>query len=101
MKSGSALFSQELLHIVLTQYDILFQLAVKSDILLENYIPGKLSEMGLGYEQLSKIAPELVYCSITGWLILSSELQIRRAFEENLKITFFISQNNTYIVTPH
>ena len=45
---------------------ILFQLAVKSDILLENYLPGKLAELGLGYEQLAEIAPGLVYCSITG-----------------------------------
>ena len=45
---------------------ILFQLAVKSDILLENYLPGKLPELGLGYEQLAEIAPGLVYCSITG-----------------------------------
>ena len=47
----------------------LFQLAMKSDILLENYLPGKLSELNLGYEQLSEVAPGLVYCSITGELL--------------------------------
>ncbi len=29
-------------------------------------MPGKLNEMGLGYEELSKVTPQLIYCSITG-----------------------------------
>jgi hypothetical protein len=33
---------------------------------VENYVPGKLSEMGLGYEDIEKIAPHIIYCSITG-----------------------------------
>jgi hypothetical protein len=43
-----------------------FQLSSVSDVLVENYLPGKLAAMGLGYEQISKINPRLVYCSITG-----------------------------------
>lgn len=46
---------------------ILYDLARKSDILVENYIPGKLSEYGLGYEDISKLNPSLIYCSITGY----------------------------------
>ena len=52
-----------------TLNESLFQLAMKSDILLENYLPGKLSELNLGYEQLSEVAPGLIYCSITGELL--------------------------------
>ena len=33
---------------------------------MENYVPGKLSAMGLGYEDIDVIAPHIVYCSITG-----------------------------------
>lgn len=44
-----------------------FQLASKSDILIENYIPGKLAKLGLGYKTISKINPSLIYCSITGY----------------------------------
>lgn len=40
-----------------------------SDVFVENYVPGKLAEMGLGYQDIKKIAPHLVYCSITGTLI--------------------------------
>nr|CAG4640848.1 EOG090X05UC [Eulimnadia texana] len=43
------------------------ELAAASDILVENYLPGKLDKMGLGYEQLRQINPRLIYCSITGY----------------------------------
>ncbi|XP_024065560.2 succinate--hydroxymethylglutarate CoA-transferase isoform X2 [Terrapene carolina triunguis] len=43
------------------------KLAAVSDVFVENYVPGKLAEMGLGYEDINKIAPHIVYCSITGY----------------------------------
>uniref|UniRef100_A0A3B4BMD6 Succinyl-CoA:glutarate-CoA transferase n=1 Tax=Pygocentrus nattereri TaxID=42514 RepID=A0A3B4BMD6_PYGNA len=43
------------------------ELARCCDILVENYLPGKLEEMGLGYKHLSEVAPQLIYCSITGY----------------------------------
>uniref|UniRef100_A0A669CA62 Succinyl-CoA:glutarate-CoA transferase n=1 Tax=Oreochromis niloticus TaxID=8128 RepID=A0A669CA62_ORENI len=46
---------------------IVQQLAGVCDVLLENYVPGKLRHMGLGYEQLSGLNPRLIYCSITGY----------------------------------
>lgn len=46
---------------------IIKQLAQACDVLIENYIPGKLAEMGLGYEDLMKTAPHIIYCSITGY----------------------------------
>lgn len=45
---------------------LIHDLVQKCDVLVENYVPGKLAEMGLGYEQLSKLNPRLVYASITG-----------------------------------
>ncbi|XP_035174661.1 succinate--hydroxymethylglutarate CoA-transferase isoform X7 [Oxyura jamaicensis] len=45
---------------------IIRELAAVSDVFVENYIPGKLAEIGLGYEDIKKIAPHVVYCSITG-----------------------------------
>lgn len=47
--------------------DILYDLAKKCDILVENYIPGKLSEYNLGYEHISRVNPAIIYCSITGY----------------------------------
>jgi succinate--hydroxymethylglutarate CoA-transferase len=36
-------------------------------VLVENFVPGKLDGLGLGYADLSAIAPQLIYCSITGF----------------------------------
>lgn len=47
--------------------DIIYDLVKKCDILVENYIPGKLDEFKLGYNDLCKISPSLIYCSITGY----------------------------------
>lgn len=43
------------------------ELAASSDVLLENYKTGDLPRYGLGYEDLKKINPRLIYCSITGF----------------------------------
>ena len=43
------------------------ELAVKCDVLLENYKFGDLARYGLGYDDLEKLNPRLVYCSVTGF----------------------------------
>jgi crotonobetainyl-CoA:carnitine CoA-transferase CaiB-like acyl-CoA transferase len=43
------------------------ELAAKSDVLIENYKFGDLARYGLGYENLQKINPRLIYCSVTGF----------------------------------
>ena len=47
--------------------ELIRQLAAKSDILLENYRTGTLARYGLGYEDLCKLNPRLIYCSLTGF----------------------------------
>ncbi|KAL3282763.1 hypothetical protein HHI36_005930 [Cryptolaemus montrouzieri] len=46
---------------------LIYELAKVSDVLVENYVPGTLERMKLGYDHLKKIAPRLIYCSITGY----------------------------------
>lgn len=46
---------------------IIQELAKKCDVLVENYLPGKLEQMGVGYSDLAKINPRLIYASITGY----------------------------------
>ncbi len=43
------------------------QLAAKADILVENFRPGTMESLGLGYAALSADHPELIYCSISGF----------------------------------
>jgi succinate--hydroxymethylglutarate CoA-transferase len=45
---------------------ILHKLVARSDVLVENYIPGKLAKVGLGWDDCQAINPRLVYASITG-----------------------------------
>ena len=47
--------------------DVLKKLAKEADILVENYRPGALRRLGLGYEVLKEINPRLVYTSISGF----------------------------------
>ena len=47
--------------------DLLRRLACKADILIENYRPGVMNKLGLGYDALSAINPRLIFCSISGF----------------------------------
>jgi formyl-CoA transferase len=46
---------------------IVRELATRCDVLLENFKFGDLDRYGLGYAQLSKVNPGLIYCSVTGF----------------------------------
>ena len=43
------------------------QLALRADVLVENFKPGGLAKLGLGYEALAEENPKLVYASISGF----------------------------------
>jgi len=43
------------------------ELAAKCDVLIENYRPGVMDRLGLGYEALAAINPGLIYCAISGF----------------------------------
>jgi len=47
--------------------ELLRELVLTADVLLENYRPGALDALGLGYAELSALKPELVYCSISAF----------------------------------
>lgn len=47
--------------------EVLLALAKDADILVENYRPGALRRMGLGYEDVKAVNPRLVYTSISGF----------------------------------
>src|SRR5947209_4650140 len=46
---------------------LVHQLVKETDILVENFRPGVMERLGLGYEALRAINPRLVYCSISGY----------------------------------
>ena len=47
--------------------ELLLRMAKDADILIENYRPGAMTRLGLGYDVLKDINPRLVYTSISGF----------------------------------
>ncbi len=43
------------------------RLASRADVLVENFRPGTLDRLGLGWEALHEASPRLIYCSISGF----------------------------------
>src|SRR5690554_1020497 len=46
---------------------ILHRLVTRYDVVLENFRPGVMDRLGLSYEALRKINPQLIYCSCSGY----------------------------------
>jgi CoA:oxalate CoA-transferase len=46
---------------------LVHQLVAETDILVENFRPGVMDRLGLGYDALRAINPRLIYCSISGY----------------------------------
>jgi crotonobetainyl-CoA:carnitine CoA-transferase CaiB-like acyl-CoA transferase len=47
--------------------DILLKLAARADVVMENFRPGVMDRLGLGYAALSSVNPRLIYCAISGF----------------------------------
>ncbi len=47
---------------------IVNKLLATADVVIENFRPGTLDKLGLGYEQVRKLRPEVIYCSLKGFL---------------------------------
>jgi len=47
--------------------DLLMDLLKKSDVLLENFKPGTMDKLGLGYDDVHEVNPGIVYASISGF----------------------------------
>jgi crotonobetainyl-CoA:carnitine CoA-transferase CaiB-like acyl-CoA transferase len=46
---------------------IVRQLAATADVVMENFRPGVMDKLGIGYAALSAINPRLIYCAISGF----------------------------------
>jgi crotonobetainyl-CoA:carnitine CoA-transferase CaiB-like acyl-CoA transferase len=48
-------------------FDRLRPMIAQADVLVEQFRPGVMDRLGLGYEALRTVNPGLIYCAITGW----------------------------------
>src|SRR4029078_9605896 len=46
---------------------IVKKLVAQADVVMENFRPGVMNKLGIGYEALSAINPRLIYCAISGF----------------------------------
>ena len=47
--------------------EIVKRIAAKADVVMENFRPGVMDKLGIGYSALSEINPRLIYCAISGF----------------------------------
>jgi crotonobetainyl-CoA:carnitine CoA-transferase CaiB-like acyl-CoA transferase len=47
--------------------DVVLALVGTCDVVVENFRPGVMERLGLGYDDLRAVRPDLVYCSGSGW----------------------------------
>lgn len=45
----------------------LMPLLEKADVIVEQFRPGVMERLGLGYDAIRAINPDIIYCSISGW----------------------------------
>ncbi|WP_202320433.1 CaiB/BaiF CoA transferase family protein [Archaeoglobus neptunius] len=47
--------------------EIFFKLAEKADVIIENFVPGVVKKLGVDYETVKEINPDVIYCHVSGF----------------------------------
>src|SRR5215475_13601900 len=47
--------------------EIVKELLKKADVTAENMAPGTIDRLGLGYDEVKKLTPKIIYCSVQGF----------------------------------
>ena len=67
------------------------EIIARSDIMIENFRPGAMEKLGLGYDTLSQSQPGLIYCSLKGFL--SGPYEHRTALDESTSASLSVDPN--------
>jgi crotonobetainyl-CoA:carnitine CoA-transferase CaiB-like acyl-CoA transferase len=63
---------------------VLRDLVARSDVLLENFVPGTLDRLGFSYAACRTLRPDMIYCSISGFGQVGPERE-RAAYDQILQ----------------
>ncbi len=47
--------------------EVFFKLAEKADVIIENFVPGVVKKLGVDYEAVKKVNPDVIYCHVSGF----------------------------------
>ena len=47
--------------------EVFFKLAARSDVVMEGFRPGVVDRLGVGYESVRRVRPDVIYCAVTGY----------------------------------
>lgn len=47
--------------------EIFFKLVEKADVIIENFVPGVVKKLGVDYETVKKVKPDIIYCHVSGF----------------------------------
>ncbi len=47
--------------------DLVLELAANADVVVQNFRPGAIERLGLGYDDVRAVNPQVIYCSISGF----------------------------------
>ena len=64
--------------------EVFFKLAEKADVIIENFVPGVVKKLGVDYEAVSKVNPDVIYCHVSGFG-QSGPYRDRPAFDQTLQ----------------
>jgi crotonobetainyl-CoA:carnitine CoA-transferase CaiB-like acyl-CoA transferase len=59
---------------------VVHRLAKSADVVIENYAPGTMDKLGVGYDTLAALNPRLIFCALKGYL--SGPYESRAALDE-------------------
>ena len=60
---------------------VFLELVKRADVVWENFVPGSMERLGLGYDELKKVNPRLIYAAISGFGRVGSPERDRAALD--------------------
>ena len=80
--------------------DLFKKLVLRSDVVLENFRPGTMTKMGLGYPVLKEINPRIIFCSISGFGQDGPEAK-RLAYTDNVQASCGLDAMAAKMIGPN